>query len=217
MNQKQKILLSIVSPIIILLITLTFVLQGHRNYMVWNKIIIHLIVSFILIGVLVWFLFGLSEEYYYKKAVKHLNKGSYGKAISAYNMAIKANSDNLIARINRGIAYYYDYQLDRAFSDLDDVINVINPYLTYGKAYHFRGQIFAQQGNLNQAISDYNKAIEINPDDPIQYFNRGQAYKWNQQLEQALADYSKAIEFIQPMSVLILIGLLFVGSGLLFF
>ncbi len=194
MNQKQKILLSIIVPIIIFLTTLTFMFQGNRNYLFWNKIIISLIAAFILIGVLEWFLFGISEEYYFKKAVKHLNEGSYSKAILAYNMAIKGNSGNILARINRGIAYYYDYQFERAFSDLDEAINVINPYLNYAKAYHFRGQIYAKQGNLNQAVSDYNKAIDINPDDPIQYFNRGQAYKWKHQLELALSDYSKAIE-----------------------
>ena len=46
----------------------------------------------------------------------------------------------------------------------------------------------------DQAISDYGKAIEINPKYADAYTNRGDAYDSKGQYDQAISDYSKAIE-----------------------
>jgi tetratricopeptide (TPR) repeat protein len=37
-------------------------------------------------------------------------------------------------------------------------------------AYGNRGNIYQIQGNLQQAIADYNKAIELNPNDNVTYY-----------------------------------------------
>lgn len=60
--------------------------------------------------------------------------------------------------------------------------------------YFKRGFEQQNNGKLDQAISDYDKAIEINPVYADAYFNRGNAYKDKGQLAQAIIDYSKAIE-----------------------
>jgi TPR repeat/Tetratricopeptide repeat len=50
------------------------------------------------------------------------------------------------------------------------------------------------QGDLESAIEDYNKALDINPQDAEAYYNRGNA-KYNQgDLETAIEDYNKAID-----------------------
>src|SRR6266850_7191852 len=48
-------------------------------------------------------------------------------------------------------------------------------------------------GDLDGAISDYTKAIEINPRYAEAYANRGLARKTKADLEGAIADYDKAI------------------------
>ena len=45
-----------------------------------------------------------------------------------------------------------------------------------------RGNTYYNQGNLPQAISDFNKAIEINPNYAEAYYNRGLAYADTRQL-----------------------------------
>ncbi|WP_297766323.1 tetratricopeptide repeat protein [uncultured Muriicola sp.] len=47
---------------------------------------------------------------------------------------------------------------------------------------------------IDKAISDYNKAIEINPRNGTAYFHRGLAYYDKGQYDDAISDYSKAIE-----------------------
>ncbi len=56
-------------------------------------------------------------------------------------------------------------------------------------AYNERGLAYFDSNNLEQAITDFSTAIDINPDFAVAYYNRGRAYD----LEQALADFSTAL------------------------
>jgi tetratricopeptide (TPR) repeat protein len=47
---------------------------------------------------------------------------------------------------------------------------------------------------LSQAISDYTKAIEINPKNADTYYNRGLIYYKQRNFTQAISDFTKAIE-----------------------
>ena len=50
------------------------------------------------------------------------------------------------------------------------------------------------KGELDKAIADFSKAIEIDPKSAIAYNNRGWAYEGKKDYDRAIADYSKAIE-----------------------
>ncbi|MBU0895005.1 MAG: tetratricopeptide repeat protein, partial [Candidatus Omnitrophica bacterium] len=50
------------------------------------------------------------------------------------------------------------------------------------------------KGNIDQALSDYNKAIEFDPKDANVYNNRAAAYLKKGNLDQSISDYNKAIE-----------------------
>ena len=57
-----------------------------------------------------------------------------------------------------------------------------------------RGIVFALAGLYEQAITEFNKAIELDPEYAEAYNNRGNAY-WNKgNFDRAIADYDKAIE-----------------------
>jgi tetratricopeptide (TPR) repeat protein len=61
-------------------------------------------------------------------------------------------------------------------------------------AYNNRGIAYARKGQYDQAISNFNKALEINPRDIKAYHNRGHAYAEKGQYDQAISDYTKALE-----------------------
>jgi len=63
-----------------------------------------------------------------------------------------------------------------------------------------RGFDYCQIGHYDQAISDFSKAIEINPRLAHAYNNRGWAYIKKWQYDQAISDFSKTIE-IDPRFV----------------
>ena len=60
--------------------------------------------------------------------------------------------------------------------------------------YNNRGMAYRDKGQYDQAISDYNKALEINSKYAYAYNNRGMAYRDKGQYDQAISDYNKALE-----------------------
>lgn len=61
-------------------------------------------------------------------------------------------------------------------------------------AYTNRGLAFDSLGNYRRAIEDYDKAIEVNPQDAQAYYNRGNDYNYIGEYRQAINDLSMAIE-----------------------
>jgi tetratricopeptide (TPR) repeat protein len=60
-------------------------------------------------------------------------------------------------------------------------------------SYNNRGMAYEQKGLYDQAITDFNSAIVLMPDDFVSYADRGIAYKNKGLYDQAIADYTKAI------------------------
>ena len=63
-------------------------------------------------------------------------------------------------------------------------------------AYHNRAAAFALAGNIDNAIADYTKTIEIAPDNASAYDNRARAYASKGDYSSALADVIKASELL---------------------
>lgn len=57
-----------------------------------------------------------------------------------------------------------------------------------------QGNALARQGNYDEAMVEYNTAIELNPKNATAYSNRGINYSNLKQWELAIADFNKAIE-----------------------
>jgi len=62
------------------------------------------------------------------------------------------------------------------------------------RPYNNRGLAYQDKGDLDLALSDYNKAIQINPNYAEAYNNRGFTYQSKGDLDLALSDYNKAIQ-----------------------
>ena len=60
--------------------------------------------------------------------------------------------------------------------------------------YISRGKSYLQKGQIDDAVHDFNKEIELNPENAMAYFARGNAYYMKGQVDQAVSDYGKAIE-----------------------
>jgi tetratricopeptide (TPR) repeat protein len=61
-------------------------------------------------------------------------------------------------------------------------------------SYLKRGDAYANAENWEEAITQYDQAILINPDFAEAYNNRGYSYYWKGDATQAIADYNRAIE-----------------------
>ena len=66
--------------------------------------------------------------------------------------------------------------------------------------YSNRGVMYTHRKKWELALSDYSKAIQINPKDAVVYYNRGIVYADQKKWDLAIADYNKAIQ-INPKYV----------------
>lgn len=64
---------------------------------------------------------------------------------------------------------------------------------TVAIAYSCRGVALAKLGYHEEALKDYERAINLDPNSAVLYYNRGNAYARLGYFEEALTDYSKAI------------------------
>ena len=60
--------------------------------------------------------------------------------------------------------------------------------------YTSRGLSHLQKEQIDDAISAFDKAIELNPGNSVAYFSRGKAYYRQGKIENAISDYNRAIE-----------------------
>jgi len=61
-------------------------------------------------------------------------------------------------------------------------------------AYNNRGFAYIQKGELDQAIADFDKAIELDPELAEAYNDRGYAYYLKGEVAKAVSDFEKCIE-----------------------
>ena len=61
-------------------------------------------------------------------------------------------------------------------------------------AYFNRGLVYANKEDMDRAISDWDKAIQLDPDFSAVYYNRGIAYANRGETQNAIADFKKVLE-----------------------
>ena len=85
---------------------------------------------------------------------------------------------------------------DQSSKDYTQTIKSDSTDASYNKVnvYNNRGLIYAALGQYQEAIHDYNQAIELDPNHLYAYNNRGVAYAALGQYQEAIHDYNQAIE-----------------------
>ena len=78
--------------------------------------------------------------------------------------------------------------------------DVIGNYQTIPIAYNNRGMALEAGNKMDEALADYTKTIELQPDFALPYNNRGNILMNRQKNELALLDYNKAIELDPGLS-----------------
>jgi len=143
-----------------------------------------------------------SNAYMYRGAVQNDNN----LAISDFNKAIDIDPKNSEAYFYRGKFYYRSVgNFTKAMSDFNKEIE-LNP--NHAGSYYFRGSLYEKKNygllknfkrwvglsdpdfdvNEIKALSDYSKAIEIDPNDRQAYLERAMCYSSLKDFDKAWAD-----------------------------
>jgi tetratricopeptide (TPR) repeat protein len=97
------------------------------------------------------------------------------------------------AAYDRGVEYFDKESYIEAIAEFDQAIR-LDP--NYAEAYAYRARSYnsnSSKRDLNQGLSDANKAIQLNPRLGIGYFARAYVYSEKNDYDRAIADYTEAI------------------------
>ena len=110
-----------------------------------------------------------------------------------YAEKVAEDSENALYHFQKGVFNAAQSAYKEAIADFDSVIKYA-PEREYGEAYYNRGTCLGHLGRHEEAIADYTRAIELNPQYANAHNNRGNALDDLGRHEEALADYTRAIE-----------------------
>ena len=146
---------------------------------------------------------GAIENFYYAldfdknnlSALKYLAAvyflaGEYDKAIKPYDRVTTLDSSSYDVYAKRGITYA---ALERHNAAIQDFTQTLTRTLTskYFPAYISRGLSLTTKGNCARAISDFDNAVMMSPNNPFIYLVRSEAYAKSGDFSSALADLNK--------------------------
>lgn len=120
------------------------------------------------------------------------NLGNYDKALITLNSALLVFPDSTDLVFSRGVEKNYMGDKTGAMSDLNSSIrsNKLDS-ITLSDAYRFRGYIYFDKGDNEEAISDLTIAISYDPKNELAYLARAGMYKSQGAKDLACEDYRK--------------------------
>jgi tetratricopeptide (TPR) repeat protein len=86
---------------------------------------------------------------------------------------------------DRGAAYYFNKDYERAIKDYDEAIKLD---LRSDRAYSNRSAAYKKLGRNEQAITDESEAIKLEPSEPAYFDNRGLSYAAEDDYDRLIID-----------------------------
>src|ERR1035437_1410210 len=141
---------------------------------------------------------------YQKDYQKTLNISSYQNAVTFYKAAFVI--DSVFAKAYTGLAnayygrYYYQNYFEKGF--LDSCLVLVNKAISIDdqldEAYFIKGKYYYENGNFEEALNNFDKALKINPNCYAAYERKGFILTWiiNDYVK-GLENYHKALNLIR--------------------
>ncbi|MEG4231765.1 tetratricopeptide repeat protein [Microcoleus sp. Pol11C3] len=163
----------------------------------------HLIPQVLAAGLTLFGAAGCSPVYF-SQGLAGANQGHFKGAVADYNPNIDFNANNAIAYRWSDIQYKREKKEDWStdnyyklgFFILCGLIGLAVYYNhdTAAETYLNQGNANYKQGKIEEAISDYNQALDLDPKLAIAYNNRGKAKYAVGKKAEAISDYNQALD-----------------------
>jgi len=144
----------------------------------------------------------LKANEYQKEYSRTRNLSSYQTAVTLYRFSLEIDSTFAKAYAGLARAYYDRYYWPEFFTEnfLDSCLVLVNIALSIDnkldEAYYIKGQYYEQNGNIEEALNNYDKTININPNFYSAYTSKGYLYS------NILSDMVKSLEnFYKALSL----------------
>jgi putative GTP pyrophosphokinase len=121
------------------------------------------------------------------------NKNQFPEAIAIYTQILNMNLDDNIRSLiykHRGMAFFARSNYEEAIADFSESMK-LDP--TSYKTAYYEGVVCSVVGRYSQAVSAFNRSLEIHPYQPYCLFRRGQVYYHLEDFPHALGDCEAAL------------------------
>ena len=135
---------------------------------------------------------------YYNRAIAYDSLHDLTHAVADYTADLAIRPHESDARENRAIAYL---GLKQYAAGIADCSYSIGRHPERSANYDTRGQIYAAQGDVAHAEQDFNKAIQMTPDDLTLYRPLSLLYEKNKQFARNTALWKSATEALPDRSL----------------
>ena len=115
--------------------------------------------------------------------------GYWKSSIELFNHCLYVTKDNFQAHSMFGDALFAEGKNEEAIFHYNKAFRLTTDY----RLYTNRAHAYAELGQYQRAIEDYNEAIRLKPDVASAYYGRGNAYSNISQYQRAIEDYNEAI------------------------
>ena len=130
---------------------------------------------------------------YYLRAILYKESGDTDSSLADFLRTIVLNPEYGPALFETGILYNHNRNYTQAIIHFEKAIQkwpVIQKKQIIYEAYNNRGALFLQQKKYNEALADFNRAIELNAEWQESYLNKGIALKFLKNYTDALASFT---------------------------
>jgi tetratricopeptide (TPR) repeat protein len=148
----------------------------------------------------------LSEEqeekglFYFRRAICWMEENDFNSAMLDLIQSIKLKPDYFEAYLLRAQLNLKRNDKVQAISDFTEAIKLAPNEIEKAKMYGMRGIQYGEEGDFENAISDFNNGIAILPEDSALYFNRGFTELMQANIRDSIIDFDRAIE-LEPTHV----------------
>ena len=125
----------------------------------------------------------------FETAATFVENREYEQAIPILTKLINENPKFLEAFLQRGLAFYYLNELNRAYVDFTKTTKIDSQF---AMGYQFSGMVLYRKGLLDDAIVAFDQAIKNDPELGLAYYNRGMAFLHKHRLDLSWNDLIKA-------------------------
>ncbi|KAJ2341276.1 TOM (translocase of outer membrane) complex component, partial [Coemansia sp. RSA 2618] len=126
-----------------------------------------------------------NAETFFQQGQVHFLKQEFDAASKDYTRAAELDPDFVYPRIQLGVVQFKIGKIEEAMATFDEAMK---KFPTRSDLYNYYGEVLAEQGGYDSAISAFEKAVELDKTNPLPYVNQAiSLFQTSGQPDKALA------------------------------